>query len=240
MAVPLLVRYAPPLVEGTLRLREKRFLAHVTLDDGRELTAHCPNPGRMTTCSAPGSRVRLQDTGNPKRKLPWTLEQVRAGRTWVNVHTGRPNDVIAEALARGLVPGIDAGTSFEREVPDGAGSRFDFRATLPQGVCWIEVKNVSLRVGREAQFPDAVTQRGLKHLHALRERVVAGEQALLCFYVSRADVVRVRPAYAVDPAYSEALAEVVTAGVRVVALRGSVTRRGLGVRDVLPVATAPS
>ena len=184
-----------------------------------------------------GSRVRIQDSGNPKRKLRWTLEQVRAGRTWVNVHTGRPNDVIASHLALGGVPGISPGAVVQREARDGAASRLDFCVETPLGRCWIEVKNVSLRVGHDACFPDAVTARGLKHLDALHRLVRAGDRAILCFYVSRADVRRVRAADEVDPAYAARLAEVAARGVEVLAYRGRITKQGLGVRDALPVIT---
>lgn len=233
-------RYPGVLVDAVLRGRRKRFLADVERPDGSLLTVHCANPGRMTTCSAPGSAVRIRDSGDPRRRLPWSLEQVRDGRTWVMVNTAHPNAVVDRLIALGAVADLDPRAPRRREVPDGAGQRFDLRLDPPDGPrTWVEVKNVTWRVGREARFPDAVTERGRRHLETLAARVADGERALLVFYVARGDVDALRPADDVDPAYGDALRAAAAAGVELVALRGVVGRDALGARGTMPVHLEP-
>lgn len=232
--------YPGVLEDAVLLGRRKRFLADVRRPDGTELTVHCANPGRMTTCSTPGAPVRIRDSGDPRRRLPWSLEQVRDGGSWVMVHTAHPNAVVDALIGLGAVPGLEASAPRRREVVDGAGQRFDLRLDPPGGRrTWVEVKNVTWRVGREARFPDAVTERGRRHLDALAARVAAGERAVLVFYVARGDVHAVRPADDVDPAYGAALRAAAAAGVEILALRSAVARDALGARGTLPVHLEP-
>jgi len=232
--VPLDYRYPSPLEEGVLLRRYKRFLADVRLDDGRELTVHCANPGAMTTCSTPGSRVRVRAARHPKRKLSHNLEQVRSGRAWVQVNTALPNAAMAAACRRHAIPGLPEAMHVRREVADGHGSRLDLRLDGSAGRCWIEVKSVTLRVGREARFPDAVTARGLKHLGSLERLCAAGDRAVMLFLVGRADVDRFRPAWEIDPAYAEGLGRAHAAGVEIIVVRAHVTRLGFGAGLILP------
>jgi len=232
--MPLDYRYPTPLEEGVLIRRYKRFLADVQMDDGRALTVHCANPGAMTTCSTPGHRVRVRDAHHPKRKLSHNLEQIRSGRAWVQVNTAIPNAVVAAACARGGIPGLPCAVDVRREVSDGRDSRLDLRLDGTAGRCWIEVKSVTLRVGREARFPDAVTARGLKHLGALRHLRATGDRAVMLFLVGRADVDSFRPAWVIDPAYAEGLGEAVRAGVEIVVVRAQVSPRGVGAGPILP------
>lgn len=235
-------RYPTPLEDAVLVRRYKRFLADVRRPDGSTLTVHCANPGAMTGCSTPGSPVRIRDSGNPKRKLPYSLEQVRPGRSWVNVNTALPNHVAAAAIERGAVPGLRGYDSLRREVSDGEGSRLDLRLEsggdseedAAAGRCWIEVKSVTLKVGAEARFPDAVTLRGRKHLDALADLSEQGDRAVMLYLVGRADTRRFRPAWDVDPAYAAALVDAVARGVEVVAVRCEVTRGGLRAGPILP------
>jgi sugar fermentation stimulation protein A len=230
----LCYRYPSALIDGVLLRRYKRFLADVQLDDGSVLTVHCANPGAMSTCSDPGIAVRISDSGNPKRKLPHSLEQVRPGRSWVCVNTARPNAVVEAAIQRRLIPGLADYASLRREVSDGAASRIDLLLEGDQGRCWVEVKNVTLKAGTVARFPDAVTERGLKHLRALGDLRAAGDRAVMLYFVGRADVRSFGPARDVDAAYAVGLERAVEAGVEVIPVRALVSRRGLGVGPVLP------
>ena len=233
-------RYAGPLLEGTLLKRYKRFLADVDLGDGQVLTVHTPNPGSMKTCSDPGSRVRISDSNNPKRKLRHTLEQIRMGRTWVGVNTGIPNRAVASAIQRGAIEPLTGYAELRSEVQDGHGSRLDLQLVDGDRRCWIEIKNTTLRAGTEAQFPDAVTERGRKHLGALSTLAEAGDRAVQLFVVSRGDVRTFRPAWDIDPAYAEALQEATERGVEIVVVRARYTPRGATITGTLPYALAPA
>lgn len=237
--MPLDFRYPHPLIGGTLIKRYKRFLADVTLPDGTELTVHCPNPGAMTSCSDPGSAIRISDSHNPKRKLRYTLEQIRMGRSWVCVNTQVPNPAVEHAIRRDALPQLTGYPTIRREVADGKGSRLDLLLERDEDRCWIEVKSTSLRVGREARFPDAVTVRGRKHLEGLTEHALAGDRAVQVFLVGRGDVASFRPAWEVDPDYARALQEAQAAGVEVLPVQARVTARGITLHRLLPYALEP-
>lgn len=239
------MRFDKPLLEGTLIRRYKRFLADVELEDGSRLTVHCPNSGAMTTCSEPGSKVVISDSQNPARKLRHTLEMVRSGRTWVGVNTMNPNRAVEGFVRRQRVVELQGYDTVRREVKYGiAGrSRIDLllsREDELEPQCFVEIKNSTLRRGDHAAFPDAVTERGLKHLLELEAEVAAGHRSVLFFFVGRADVSRWRPADEVDPAYGETLRRVVEAGVEVLAYGMRFSRRGIELRQRLAVDLAGS
>ncbi len=230
----------PELVPGTLLRRYKRFLADVRLDDGTEVVAHCPNPGRMTSCAIPGGRVLLSPANSPRRKLRWTWEIAYAGAdgtTAVLVNTSRPNAVVAEALASGAVPGLEGYTTIRPEVRYGERSRVDFLLGgegLPDA--YVEVKSVTLlSAPGVASFPDAVTERGRRHLYELDAVRRAGHRAVLIFLLSRGDADVIRPADEIDPAYGAALREVAAAGVALCGLRARVSPEEVSVAGTVPV-----
>ncbi len=97
------MRFASPLIRGTLILRYKRFLADIRLASGAIVTAHCTNTGSMIGCKEPGSAVYLSRSDNAKRKLPYTWELIKANRTWVGINTLQPNKLVAEAVAAGVI-----------------------------------------------------------------------------------------------------------------------------------------
>jgi len=210
------MRFDPPLIAATLIRRYHRFLADVRLASGAVVTVHCPNPGRMAGCCTPGSPVRFADSGNPKRKLRFTWELVHTGITWVGVNTLRANAIVCEALAAGVIIELAGYPEVRPEVRYGAHSRVDFLLTRGSSRCYVEVKNVTLATAGCAMFPDAVTGRGLTHLHELAKRVAAGDRAVMVYLVNRDDCDRFAPAAHIDPAYAAGLAEAVAAGVEVV------------------------
>lgn len=213
----------PPLTEAVLLRRYKRFLADVRLPDGTEVTAHCPNPGRMTACWAPDVPCRISHHPSKRRKLHWTLQQTCMGGTWVLVNTSLPNAVVVEALSAGKVPDLAGYATLETEVKLDS-SRIDVRLSDPgRPPCWVEVKNVTLLDDDGVlRFPDAVSKRAARHLAELVARVEAGERAVLLFHVGRSDGSHVEPAVSVDPVYAAALAEAVVAGVEVLAYRARI------------------
>lgn len=235
------------LIRATLLRRYKRFLADVELEDGRELTVHCPNPGAMTSCSEPGRPVLISDSGNPKRKLRHTLEMIRMGRTWVGVNTARPNRAVAAFIGAGKIPELAGYAELRAEVPYGSGnrSRIDLLLSDPDGGradCYVEIKNTTYRrpvegsAGRYyAAFPDAVTERGRKHLNELEGVVREGKRGVIFFFVGRADCHRFRPADEIDPAYGETLRRVAGRGVEILAYRMRVSPRRIVPVEPLPV-----
>lgn len=215
-----------PTVRGRLLRRYKRFLADVELDSGEILIAHCPNTGSMRGCCEVGSRVVLRDSENPARKLRYTLQTIEVEGTWVNVDTGLPNVLVPEAIEAGLVPALRGYTSIRREVKYGKNSRIDVLLEKPNGArCYVEVKNTTLARGGQGQFPDAVTERGRKHLVELTGMVREGHRAVMFYVVSRCDVRSFAPADDIDPAYGQALRAALDAGVEALAYTTNVGPR---------------
>jgi sugar fermentation stimulation protein A len=219
------MRFEGKLARGRLVRRRMRFLAEVVLDTGEEVTAHVPNTGSMRSTNAPGSEVALSHHPDPKRKLEWTLELVRAGRCWVGVNTARPNRIVEEAIAAGRIGPLRGYPTIRREVKYGERSRVDLLLEGRKGLCYVEVKNVTYREGRRGLFPDAVTERGKRHLRELREMVRAGHRAVIFFLVNRDDCASFGPAREIDPRYGEVLDEVVGEGVEPLAYRVKNTLR---------------
>jgi len=213
------MRFESALVTGRLIERHKRFLAEVALDSGGVVTAHVPNTGSMRSTNAPGSPVALSHHPDPGRKLAWTLELVRVGRCWVGVNTARPNRIVEEAIAAGRIGPLRGYSQIRREVRYGERSRVDLLLEGRRGRCYVEVKNVTYREGRLALFPDAVTDRGARHLRELREMVRQGHRGVIFFLIDRDDCAAFGPARGVDPRYGETLDEVVADGVEPLAYR---------------------
>lgn len=214
------MRFARPLVRGTLIRRYNRFLADVTLEGGETVTAHCPNPGSMMGLNAPGLAVWLEPTPGPKRKLSHAWRLVEApGGGWAGIDATAPNRIVAEALAARAIPAVAAYGGVRAEARYGENSRVDFLLTEP-GLppLYLEVKNVHLRrEGDWAEFPDCVTARGAKHLRELSAMVAAGARAVMLYVVQRDDCARMRLAADLDPAYAAAFAAARAAGVEAVA-----------------------
>jgi sugar fermentation stimulation protein A len=224
------------LLAGRFVRRYKRFFVDVLLDDGRELTVHCPNPGSMLGLLREGSPVVVSDSGNPERKLPFTLERIRPGRAWVGVNTMLPNHVVREAIEAGRVAELTGYARVRSEVKFGERSRIDL--LLEGGTqrdCWVEVKNATLREGGDALFPDSVTERGRKHLEELATAVARGERAAMFFLVHRADCAALRPADTIDPDYAATLRRVAGEGVELLAYRAELRPRSVRVGHRVPV-----
>jgi sugar fermentation stimulation protein A len=207
------------LARGVLLARYKRFFADVVLDDGREITAHCPNPGAMLGLNTPGLVAYVSRSDDPKRKLAYTLELVEADGGLVGIYTMHPNRLVAEALAADAVPELTGYATHRREVRYGVNSRVDFLLEAPdRAPCWLEVKNCHLRrTGTLAEFPDCVAARSLKHLKELTAMVEAGERAVMLFVIQRADCDAFQACADLDPAYAKGLAEAAARGVEVLA-----------------------
>ena len=216
---------------GTFLSRPNRFVAQVELPSGVE-TVHVKNTGRCRELLVPGARVYLARSGNPARKTRFDLIAVEKGARLINMDAQAPNQVFAEwALSGGCWPGA---TSLRREVRYGA-SRLDFCLELPTGPRYVEVKGVTLEEDGRARFPDAPTERGVKHIHELRQAVEQGAAATLFFVVQMADVESVAPNDRTHPAFGQALRQAARAGVQVLAWDCDVTPESIRIRRPVPV-----
>ena len=223
-----------PLTPGRLVRRYKRFLADCRLDDGEEVTAHVANSGSMLGLATPGARVYLARSNDPKRKLAWSWELVEVDGALVGINTGLPNRVVAEAIADGRIPALAGYQTLRREVAYGVRSRVDL---LLEGEgrppCYVEVKSVTLsRRAGLAEFPDAVTARGAKHLGELAAMVGAGARAALVYLVQRGDCAVFEIAADIDPVYAAAARAAALAGVETLVAHADVTTGGIEIRAV--------
>ncbi|RMH95482.1 MAG: DNA/RNA nuclease SfsA [Calditrichaeota bacterium] len=224
-----------PLHPGTLLRRYQRFLAEVRLSDGTVVTAHCPNSGSMKGCAIPGSPVLLSHSDNPRRKLRYTWETVQVNGVWIGIHTGRTNQLAREGIEGGVVRELQGYESIRREVRYAENSRIDLLLEFARGLCYVEVKNVTLVEDGLALFPDAVTTRGQKHLRNLMQMVREGHRAVTLFIVQREDAGALSPADAIDPEYGKLLREAAGAGVEVLAYQAKVAPPEIRVYRKLPV-----
>jgi len=214
------MKFDPPFQQARLVKRYKRFLADIALDDGRELTIHCPNTGSMLNCSTPGSRIWFSTS---------------------SINTGRANSLVREALASGLVPALCGYGQVRSEVRYGQeNSRIDFLLSdhneYPGQACYVEVKNVTLGLGDGlGQFPDAVSTRGSKHLRELMMIAEQGDRAVLFFCVQHSGIEQVSPATGIDPVYSETLVQAAQAGVEIMAWQAKMGPAEIRLAREIPV-----
>jgi sugar fermentation stimulation protein A len=228
--------FPQPLARGVLVSRYKRFFADVVLDDGTEVTAHCPNPGAMLGLNTPGLPAWLSKSDDPKRKLAHTLELVEADGGLVGINTMHPNRIVAEALAADAIPEVTGYVTHRREVKYGVGSRVDFLLEHPdRAPCWLEVKNCHLRrAGTLAEFPDCVAARSLKHLKELTAMVEAGHRAVMLFVIQRTDCDAFAACADLDPAYAKGLTEAAAHGVEVLAYRCAISTERVTLAERIP------
>ena len=211
------------------------------MEDGETVTAHVANPGSMIGLAEPGSEVWLSPNRNPKAKLDWRWELVTVGGHLVGVNTSHPNKLVEEAIARDGIAELSGYDTLRREVKYGQNSRIDILledAAKPD--CYVEIKNVNLKraqPGREtaAEFPDAVTKRGAKHLVELSDMVADGHRAVMLYLVQRGDCDHLRIAGDIDPGYAGALDAATKAGVEVLCYVCDMRKDGIDVADALPV-----
>ncbi|MBF0446394.1 MAG: DNA/RNA nuclease SfsA [Magnetococcales bacterium] len=226
--------FTPPLIQGTLIRRYKRFLADIELENGQVVVAHCANTGSMTGLAEPGMQVRLSIANNPKRKLGYTWEMSFANSTWVGINTGLTNRLVSEALEAKIIPQLTKYVNIRREVAFGKETRLDFLLTdNNDSRCYVEVKSVTLQRCDHLAFPDAVTKRGTRHLQALMDVVACGDRAVLFFLAQRSDGAYFKPAGDIDPTYAKKLKEAIQSGVEVMAWQCRVEKDNITVNSQL-------
>ena len=224
------MRYAS-IIPGRFLSRPNRFIALVETDAGIQ-TVHVKNTGRCRELLVPGASVYLEESANPRRKTAFDLIAVDKGGLLINMDAQAPNRVFAEwAGAGSFLPDC---TALRREYIYGD-SRLDFCLETPGGLHLVEVKGVTLEEGGAARFPDAPTERGVRHIQELRRAAEAGLGATLFFVVQMEGMRSVAPNDETHPAFGEALREAAAHGVRVLAYDCAVTPESLTLRAPVPV-----
>jgi sugar fermentation stimulation protein A len=231
------MKFRPALIQGTLIKRYKRFLADVILDNsGEKITAYVPNTGSMRSCLKENAKVALSYHPDSGRKLPYTLEMISTGEYWIGINTSLTNDLVAEALEQQKIQSLE-NCKIYREVSI-FDSRIDFLLENNQGEkIYLEVKNVSYKnesMENLAQFPDAVTTRGLKHLEDLIKIKQAKHRAIIFYLVQRQDCQKFSIASHIDPNYHEGFKAAVKAGVEVLVYQTEISPDAISISRELP------
>ncbi len=226
------MKHPQPLVAARFLRRENRFRAAV-LVEGEETAAHVPNSGRLNDLFKPHRPIWLHPASNPKRKTPYDLKLVATPGALVSIDARLPNPLFAEALTAGFLPEF----AYEHIQPEVRyrDSRLDFRLQGEKGVCWVEIKSVTLVADGVAYFPDAPTARGSRHLRELLHIAAGGQRAAVVFVVQREDATAFAPALSVDPEFAQTLSLAALAGVEVRAYVCRVTMTEIALDRAIPV-----
>ncbi|MGC9375301.1 MAG: DNA/RNA nuclease SfsA [Bacteroidales bacterium] len=227
------MEFSESLIHGRLIKRYKRFLADVTLDNGEIETAHCTNSGSMKSCLEENAEVYLSPVNDPKRKTQFTWEMIKINNNWVGINTNNPNRLAFEAISQEQIEKLRGYTDVWREVKFG-NSRFDIMAKNSVETCFVEVKNVTLKEGKYALFPDAVTTRGKKHLETLMKVKQQGMRAVMLYIIQRMDVEIFAPAKDIDPEYTKTLKKAYKKGVEIIPVQAKVTPINIEIVGELP------
>ena len=221
--------FQPQLIKATIHKRYKRFLADITLASGEQVVAHCPNTGSMKSCFEPEGTIYISQSLDHQRKLPYTWQLSEMDKGYVGINTHLTNALVLEALQARKIPLFQAYSKIQREVyvpPDittksQKRSRLDFLLSGDQKPIYCEVKNATLFDAEcdAVMFPDAPTERGRAHLHALTEMSLRGIKTSLLFVVNRPHGRFFRPADPIDAEYGRLLREAKKAGVVILAWR---------------------
>lgn len=239
------MKFATPLISGTLVQRYKRFLCDVRLDTGEAITATCPNTGSMMGLTTPGSKIWLSESNSPTRKYRHTWELIEndigKGPVLVGINTNHPNAIVSEAISAGKIKPLNGYGTLRREVKYGANSRIDILLEGgPDGSnCYVEIKNVHLmRKSGLAEFPDSKTERGVKHLRELSNMVAEGHRACMLYLVQRSDATSFDLARDVDPLYAAAFVDAANAGVEMLCYRCKITPQEISLDRAVAFASA--
>ena len=211
--------------------RPNRFIAYVNLD-GRTETVHVQNTGRCKELLIPGTEIILEKSGNPARKTKYDLISVRKGNRWINMDSQIPNKAAEEWLLKGSL--FPEEIQIRREKTFG-NSRFDLYVESSRRKAFMEVKGVTLEENNIARFPDAPTQRGLKHVEELTHCIRDGYEAYLLFVIQMKGITCFEPNWNTHPEFGEALIDAQNAGVKLLAYDCFVTENLMEIRDPVPI-----
>ena len=221
---------------GKFIKRYKRFFVDVQLDSKKIVTAHCPNTGSMMGLLEKDNLVYLTEADDPNRKLKFTLEAIQSNGAMVGVNTHRANRIVEEAIRNGKITELGKIVSFKREVKYGQNSRIDFLVQTKKEEIYVEVKNVTLSRDKSiAEFPDAVTERGLKHLLELSTLPAESVRAVMLFLVQRDDCSKFKIAADIDNKYADTFKKVKKMGVELLCYDCSFNRNGISVNKKIKI-----
>ena len=193
------------LIPGQFIKRYKRFFVDIKIKE-KTIIAHCPNTGSMNGLLKKGNKVWVTKSNNPNRKLKYTLQIIEDKKSKVGVNTHLANKIVHHALENNLIKEFDKKIQVKPETKFGTNTRFDFLITQKKFKAFIEVKNVTLsRIKNLAEFPDAVTSRGLKHINELLKASNMGYKIFILYLIQRNDCKLFKIAEDVDPEYSNSL-----------------------------------
>ena len=231
------MKFQKEMRRGIILKRYKRFLADIQLEgEERPIVAHVPNTGSMKTCWEAGQKVLCSYENNPKRKLQYTLQMTHNGESWIMVNTSATNDLAVEAIENGTISELLGYQKLKREVKVG-NSRIDILLDYGrERPCYVEVKNVTLAgEERAALFPDAVSERGQKHLRELMALVNGGKRGCMLYVVNRDDVGHFAPAESIDPVYASLLRQAAKVGVEILAYQSQLNSHEVTVAKKMDV-----
>ena len=220
------------VVPATFLARPNRFVAEVLLSDGQTIVCHVKNTGRCRELLVPGTRVWLEKSENPLRKTAYDLIAVEKGVRLVNMDAQAPNRVFHEWVASCGVFGERVLVRPEYRYGE---SRLDFCLETERGAHLVEVKGVTLEDNGHARFPDAPTERGVRHIRELQRAVENGIDATLFFVIQMENIQTLRPNDETHPAFGAAMREAAAAGVRIMAWDCAVTPDTLTICRQVPV-----
>ena len=209
------MKFEKKLLQGTLIKRYKRFFVDIKYQN-RTIIAHCPNSGSMLGLLNSGNKVWFSVSDNPKRKLKYTLQIIEIDSKLVGINTHLSNKIILESLKAKKIQNLRKFTKIQPESKFSSNTRFDFLISNSKEKCFLEVKNVTLvREKNIAEFPDAITSRGTKHLNELVEAKKKGYQSYLLFLIQREDCKLFKIAKDIDVNYQNAFNLALKNGVKI-------------------------
>ena len=229
------MEFSKSLIKGKLIKRYKRFFVDVKLDK-KIVTAHCPNTGSMKGLLNDGNEVFLLENDDPKRKLKYSLEIIKAQKNLVGVNTHMANKIVNHGLNNNLIKELKNNDKIQSEVFFNKDTRFDFLIEKKKSKSFIEVKNVTLfRDKKTAEFPDAVTLRGSKHLLALIDAIKRGYKAYLIFLVQVQNMEKFKIAKDIDIEYYKNYLNAKKAGVNFLAYRCNINSKKIYIEKKIKI-----
>ena len=209
------MKFEKKLLQGALIKRYKRFFVDIK-HQNRTIIAHCPNSGSMLGLLKEGNKVWFSESDNPKRKLKYTLEMINIDKKFVGINTHLTNKIVLDSLIKKKIKELKKYTNIKTEVKFSDKTRFDFLISNNKEKCFLEVKNVTLvRKKQIAEFPDAVTSRGTKHLNELVIAKKKGYQSYLLYIIQREDCNFFKIANDIDEEYKIAYNNALKNGVKI-------------------------